>query len=185
VPSDQYVTVGNAATATGVSERTLRYWIKSGKLPATGGKRGRLVRLADVEALADFTGNTPATSGNLAGSAVTTAGNTDNGNPDTLTAGNATAIASDQGRQQLAVIRDTLLAPLIAQNDRLVTQVTEQAETIGHLRAERDELRAQLEALQAPTRDENNQEDTQDAGYVYREPEPTTSRPWWKVWRRG
>jgi excisionase family DNA binding protein len=46
--NEQYVTVGNAATATGISERTLRYWIKAGKLPATGGKRGRLVRLADV-----------------------------------------------------------------------------------------------------------------------------------------
>jgi hypothetical protein len=141
VPNNQYVTVGNAATVTGISERTLRYWIKSGK-------RGCLVRLADVEALASLTGNAPATSGNdgnAAASAATTASNDPNGNDS----GNA-AMVSDQGRQQLEVIRDTLLAPLIAQNDRLVAQMTEQAEMIGKLRAERDELQSRLEALERP-----------------------------------
>ena len=33
---NQYVTVGNAAEVAGISERTLRYWIKTGKLAATG-----------------------------------------------------------------------------------------------------------------------------------------------------
>lgn len=53
-----------------------------------------------------------------------------------------TALVSDAARQQLAAIRDEWLAPLVA-------QLTEQAETIGRLTAERDELRERLAAAEA------------------------------------
>ncbi len=45
-------------------------------------------------------------------------------------------------RAQLEAVRDEWLAPLVA-------QITEQAERIGRLEAERDELRARLDAAQA------------------------------------
>lgn len=70
-----------------------------------------------------------------------------------------------------------------AHNERLVEQVTQQAETIGKLRAERDALQAQLERLSAPQCDETAQEEPQDTEYVYTLPEPE-KRHWWQRWKR-
>jgi hypothetical protein len=49
---DDQLSVEAAGRIAGVSPRTLRSWIVHGKLPAAGGQRGKLVRLADVLALA-------------------------------------------------------------------------------------------------------------------------------------
>lgn len=53
---EEFVSIETAATSTGITSRTIRYWVQAGKLPATSGKRGRLVRLGDVEALSALTG---------------------------------------------------------------------------------------------------------------------------------
>jgi hypothetical protein len=49
---DDQLSVEAAGKVVGISPRTLRSWIVHGKLPATGGQRGKLVRLADVIAVA-------------------------------------------------------------------------------------------------------------------------------------
>ncbi len=51
-----YLAVHLAAQLAGVSERTLRHWIKRGKVPAIAGNRGNLVRLADVQGVAHLAG---------------------------------------------------------------------------------------------------------------------------------
>lgn len=149
---NQYVTVGNAAKVTGISERTLRYWINAGKLAATGGKRGRLVRLADVQAIAELTGKAPATNKATtatATSAVTSAGNDPNGNHEATTAGNDpgnTAIVSERTQQQAAVMREIL-------QDMLRELLDEQAAAfrseIAGLREQVGELAAELERREA------------------------------------
>ncbi len=53
-----YLAVHLAAQLAGVSERTLRHWIKRGKVPSIAGNRGALVRLADVRGVADLAGMT-------------------------------------------------------------------------------------------------------------------------------
>ena len=56
---DHYVTVSAAVALTHIPKRTLHYWIMSNKLPAMLGKgqqRGKLVKLADVQRLAELTG---------------------------------------------------------------------------------------------------------------------------------
>src|SRR5919202_2293937 len=104
---NQYVTVGNAAEVAGISERTLRYGIKTGKLAATGGNRNRLVRLVDVQAMAMLTGKTPATNASTtatADPAIAAADDGANGNDEESTAGNDpgnAAMVADSARQQL------------------------------------------------------------------------------------
>lgn len=49
---DDQLSVEAAGKIVGISPRTLRTWIVHGKLPAVGGRRGKLVRLADVLAVA-------------------------------------------------------------------------------------------------------------------------------------
>ena len=146
-PSDEYLTVESAGSAAGISPRTLRSWIKGGKLPATAGPRGTLVRLGDVLALADLTGRTSpqaaATrqaaghSATSATSAAGSAGNVADGGDNA-----PTAAVSPAARSQLEAIRDEWLAPLVA-------QIREQAEEIGALRAERDALAADRGRLAA------------------------------------
>jgi DNA-binding transcriptional MerR regulator len=193
---NQYVTVGNAAEVAGISERTLRYWIKTGKLAATGGNRNRLVRLADVQAMAMLTGKTPATNASTtatADPAIAAADDGANGNDEESTTGNDpgnAAMVADSARQQLEVIRDTLLAPLIEQNERLVARIGDLEREAGRLEAERDELRSQLDAIVAPQSApespeslENPRDEPQVVGSIYRVPEPAP-RPWWRRWLR-
>jgi hypothetical protein len=57
---DDQLSVEAAGKVVGISPRTLRSWIVHGKLPATGGQRGKLVRLADVIAVArEESGDSP------------------------------------------------------------------------------------------------------------------------------
>ena len=167
----EYLAVGNAAALAGIPERTLRYWIASGKLPATTGKRGKLLRLADVERVAALAGRAAAT-------------------PTPQPAANGIAAdlagevaATDAARRQLEAIRDEWLLPL-------VEQIREQAERIGQLQAERDALAARLEALQATqtTQDRSGGPEpaSHDLGGLAGDSDATadTAAPWWRFWRR-
>ncbi len=60
-----YLAVHLAAQLAGVSERTLRHWIKRGKVPSIAGNCGALVRLADVRGVVDLAGMTRQESANL------------------------------------------------------------------------------------------------------------------------
>ena len=48
--------MASAADSAGIPVTTLRHWVDKGRLPATAGKRGRLVRLADVQHLVALDG---------------------------------------------------------------------------------------------------------------------------------
>ncbi len=49
---DEYVSVAIAADLAGIPARTLRYWIEAKKVATVAGKRGRLVRMRDVDRVA-------------------------------------------------------------------------------------------------------------------------------------
>ena len=136
-----HVAIEVAGKAAGIPARTLRYWVASGKLSAIAGKRGKLVSMRKVAYLAALVGkqvgNANSVDGNPATFADEVAGNVADRLADT-------ALVTAAARQQLGAIRDEWLAPLVA-------QLTEQAQTIGRLEAERADLRRQLaEAQSAP-----------------------------------
>ena len=119
----------------------MRSWIRGGKLPATEGQRGKVVRLADVLALAEMTGKLPATGRQ-------TAGNTAAGNETARSAGNDVSNAADvpavadNMRAALEVFRDELVRPF-------VQDLREAERKIGRLEAERDALRSRLEQIES------------------------------------
>lgn len=147
---DEYLPVEVAGNVAGISPRTLRSWVRNGKVPAIEGQRGKLVRLGDVLSLADLTGKSatlPATGRQPAGNA---------GNPARSAAGNAgkmaTPVESDTdsdeyaatagavsaaARSQLEAIRDEWLRPLIDRTEEL-------ARENGRLQAEQDAMAERL-----------------------------------------
>ena len=58
--SDRFVSVAVAGSLSGVTDRTIRRWIASGRLPVVSGPRGRLVDLEDVRRLAALSGHASA-----------------------------------------------------------------------------------------------------------------------------
>lgn len=163
---DEYLPVESAGNVAGIPPRTLRSWVRAGKLPATEGQRGKLVRLGDVLAIAEATGRTPASerqpAGNIgmpAGSAESSAGNVA-GNDD------AGLAVSPAARAQLEAIRDEWLAPLVARNEEL-------ARELGRAEAERDELRQRVADMERPA------SPSQEAADATEEPR-SGLRAWWR-----
>ncbi len=152
-----FVAVEAAGKLAGISPRTLRHWIATGKLPAIPGKRGKLVRLEEVRRLAVLVGKEPL-AGNAAGNSARSAGDLAGNVADTI-AGNAaesvaeSALVSNAARQQLAMVRDEWLAPLVA-------QITEQAERIGRLEGERTAHQETIAELRRQ-RDEDRERERQ------------------------
>jgi len=149
VERDEYVTVTAASDLTGVPARTLRYWVKAGKLPSVSGKHGRLVRLGDVREIASLTGK----DGNVGnGGKAVAAGKV------TATADFAGNLAAEvaEGSRSLAQERGDaatlmqemvrqVVAPLAEANERQAVELTrlhdlarQQAEELGRERALRE-----------------------------------------------
>jgi len=152
-PTADHVTVEIAGKLAGISSRTLRHWIASGKLSAIAGKRGKLVSMGEVEQLARMVGkpvgNATSPSGNPATSAEEVAGNLAEPLADA-------ALVSDLARQQLATIRDEWLAPLIErigelerENGRLEATTAAKDETIAELRRRAERAEAERDRLTA------------------------------------
>ena len=82
--------------------------------------------------------------------------------------------ATDAGATQLAILRDTLLAPLIAQNERQQAQLLEEREARVRAETERDALQARVVKL----------EEQQAALLVQtpNEPQRPVRRAWWRLW---
>jgi hypothetical protein len=78
VDGDEYVTMASAADIAGIPVTTLRQWVDSGRLPARVGKRGRLVRLADVQHLVAGDGASSPNGAAMPASAQTFVGRNDN-----------------------------------------------------------------------------------------------------------
>jgi len=148
---DEYLPVESAGNVAGISPRTLRYWIKGGKLPATEGQRGKLVRLGDVLELAALTGKSamlPAMNRQTAGS------------PDNPARSAGMPAGSDQpiderpvvspvAMGQLEAVRDEWLQPLIGQIRELERAGGRKDERIDTLEAQLTEARAEIELLRA------------------------------------
>ena len=77
VDGDEYVTMASAADIAGIPVKTLRHWVDSGRLAATAGQRGRLVRLADVRYLVAGDGTSPTNGAATPDSTPTSAGRND------------------------------------------------------------------------------------------------------------
>ncbi len=184
--ADEYLSVEMAGQVSGIPPRTLRRWVRAGRLPATEGPRGKLVRLGDALALAELTGRQSATDRPPDGQSdnpATYAGHVTGQVSDSLIEDHQepvmsghTAAISPAARSQLEAIRDEWLTPLV---DRIQSQ----AERIGRLEAERDALAAEVERLTS----------AQDAPHAAPEPQgeaqatettPDVSAPWWRFWER-
>jgi len=138
-----HVAIEVAGKAAGIPARTLRYWVASGKLSAIAGKRGKLVSMGEVAYLAALVGKQVGNANSVDGNPATFADEVADTVADRLA---DTALVSNAARNQLAAIRDEWLAPLVA-------QLTDQAETIGRLTAERDELRRRAEVAESERSD--------------------------------
>ncbi len=132
-----YVAVEVAGKAAGIPARTLRHWISTGKLSAIAGKRGKLVSMGEVARLAVLVGKPVGNAETPPGNPATLADQVAGKVAETIA---DTSIVTDAARQQLASIRDEWLAPMVA-------KITDQAQTIGRLEAERDQLRHEVEKL--------------------------------------
>ncbi len=184
--ADEYLTVEMAGHVSGIPPRTLRRWVRGGRLPATEGPRGKLVRLGDALALAELTGRQSATGRPPDGQSVnpaTYAGHVTGHVSDSLVendqepamTGHMAAI-SLAARSQLEAVRDEWLAPLV---DRIQSQ----AERIGRLEAERNALAAEVERLKA-AQDAPQAAPLAPGEAQPREAAPDTSVPWWRFWER-
>ena len=83
--------------------------------------------------------------------------------------------------RQLEAIRDEWLAPLVA-------QITEQAETIGRVTAERNQAQRDRDALQVRvcTLEEQQAESpTQASSAPQTATRDATDAPWWQFWKRS
>jgi hypothetical protein len=124
-------------------------------LPATVTPDGYLIAAGDLGSAAAGAGQRSRPRGHAATSAAT---DTDMATPVTV---------NPNARAQLEAIRDEWLAPLVA-------QITTQAERIGHLEAERDELQRRVEAAETAVsrqHDGAGQERAQEGSGT---PEPAT-----------
>ncbi len=147
-----HVTVEIAGKLAGISSRTLRHWITSGKLSAIVGKRGKLVSMGEVRHLATLIGkplgNVISPDGNSATIAEDVAGSIADNIADSST---AMVLVSDAARLQLATIRDEWLAPLVErigelerENGKLETTGAAKDGTITELRRRAEVAEAAL-----------------------------------------
>ncbi len=166
-PAD-YVTVEVAGKLAGISPRTLRYWIRTGKLSAIAGKRGKLVRAEEVHALAVLAGKapgnvgsahaTPATfaedlAGNAAGNAAEPLSGERSplgtGPPDERRLSSDTALVDTVRRAEAEALVQRLLAPFVAELGAVREELGRERARREAAERERDELRARLDAAQA------------------------------------
>jgi len=174
---DEYLPVESAGTVAGIPARTLRSWVRAGKLPATEGQRGKLVRLGDVLAIAEATGRLPASARQTTGNAGNPAGSAD------FVAGSMAGkvgldlAVSPSARAQLEAVRDEWLAPLVARNEELARENGRLGERLSSTERERDELRERLAELEAEQR-----EDAQGVatGAAAAEESRSGFRGWWR-----
>ncbi len=153
------VTTEEAARRAGVSPRTIRRWIQRGVLPATVTPDGYLIAAGDLGSAAAGAGQRSRPRGHAVTDAATSAAtDTDMATPVTV---------NPNARAQLEAIRDEWLAPLVA-------QITTQAERIGHLEAERDELQRRVEAAEAAVSRQHDGAGQERASDSPGTPEPPT-----------
>lgn len=134
------VTLPEAAQLAQVSVRTIRRWIQHGHLPVTEGDDGKLVSPADLPLARERAGH-----GHRRGHEQPGRGRGHGHVP----ADRDTESVMAASQVQAIAFRDTFIQPLVDQLARQEEKLTAQAEQIGRLSSERDQLRAALEQVQA------------------------------------
>ena len=163
-----FATVESAAALAGISARTLRYWIAAGKLPARGGKRGRLVRLSDVEQLAVLAGKL--------------------GGKGSLPADSAMVITGNIAESSALVAIERQLAEYRELVDRMHRENLELAGRLGFSQARIQELERRILELEAPkaalaaTTNPTNHP-APSANGANSGSQKLSPRPWWQFWR--
>ena len=145
----EYVAIGHAARVLGVPGKTLRRWVEDGQLPVTAGQPKRVVRLEDARRLAAMTGLQPDT----ADAAVADAGQMAEHTAEAVTGENtpvSSGSVSATARSQPEAFRQEWLQPVIDQlreAELIIRRLEAERDQIAQ---ERDALRAELAAAQAP-----------------------------------
>ncbi len=158
------LTTAEAAALAGVSDRTIRNWIKDGRLPAERTEEGRRVRRGDVLALLHE--RIQAVAGQLPLAEATTA------TAEMATETVAVAPAAEASPEALTALLARLseMLELAAaerpERERLHRENLELAGRIGFLQAKLQEAERKILLLQAPAEAETVAE--------------TSARPWWK-----
>ncbi len=175
-----FVSIESAARTTGISARTLRYWIATGKLTATAEKRGKRVSLADVERLGRMTGK-------VSGTAVT---------PMATVPTSAVAVSTDvTPAVDVALMLERLDALYREQLDAKNTLISHLEQRVADLEQRQaatalpatataeqiDALQARLSALE-----ERQAESLMPASRVLETAtDAATDVPWWQFWKRS
>ncbi len=151
------LTTAEAAALAGVSDRTIRNWIKEGRLPAERTEEGRRVRKGDLLALLHeriqaVAGQLPLAEAETATVAAAPAAET---SPEALTALLA---------KLSAMLEQAAAEP--SERERLHRENLELAGRIGFLQAKLQEAEQKIFLLQAPAGTETVAE--------------ASARPWWK-----
>jgi excisionase family DNA binding protein len=153
-----------AAERCGVSERTLRRWIASGRLPAKKDGGSFRVAAVDLEMLTEHRNSHAAAQSGQAAAPVNGA------------AANGAASAADMPQ------RDAAIQTLIAEVRRLNDERAELYGRLGYMQAQLAAKDEQIKALQAPKEPITP---PPPAGVIFKplptEPDPPR-RPWWRFW---
>ena len=163
-----------AAERCGVSERTLRRWIVTGRLRAEKDGGTFRVAAADVEMLTGHRNGHAAASAAAPAYAAAVSGHAaapDNGTPADAAAGAADALQ-----------RDAALLALVAEVRRLNDERAELYGRLGYMQAQLAAKDEQIKALEAP---KEPIAPPPPAGAIFRplpaDPDPPR-RPWWRFW---
>ncbi len=163
--NDEWVSATVAAASVGISARTLRYWMKAGKLPARETKQGRRVLLEDVRKIAEDTGRL-AGNENRGGAAM-------HGKPTGVASGNATAeVATTRGNAVAVDVFDRLDRLYREQIEARDVALGAKDETIAELRRRAEEAERERDALRG-----------QSGVTMPTDHEAAEHRPWWRFWR--
>jgi excisionase family DNA binding protein len=155
-----------AADLCGVSEKTVRTWIRQGKLPAQRSDRSFRILRADVADLAAAHAADSA-NGRNPGAGVRDLAADDERGP---------GAESADGVAMLEMVR--LVGRLQEENRNLAGQV-------GYLQAQLQVAQDQVRALEAPSMSQDVPQRSPANAMLEpaQEPAPTRNRPWWRFWR--
>lgn len=176
--------VAEAAVELGISERTLREWVRTGKAASFQSpppQRGKRLTAEEVDRLRPLV---PATSGNQ----PQPAGSTERQPP--VDSGGQQQAAADSGKlhelERALAVAEAELRAVTSDRDFLRGQVDRHATAEAELRVLMLRQSEQIQALQMAQEQKALPEPKKPWWASPQAPENTAvARPWWAFWRRG